>query len=179
MAQATTLSTRKQLIELRLSGRKHLDISSLLGISQETSKNIWKRYKQEGDLCLVPHYKNCGRPITKKEEVNFRLIRLLKHMHPEWGVKFICLRIKEKYPQLDLRGIRQYQSRLSKNKLPKSKLPIVENDKKAKLPHDTWQIDAKERIKLLDGTEGCYITVVDEASGAILATKVFPPRVPK
>jgi transposase len=177
MGQSTTLTIRKQIVELKQSGKKHLEVSDSLGISQETSKSIWKRYKLEGDHCLVAKYKNCGRTISESEEKNFRLVRFLKQLHPDWGIKFICMKIEEKFSHLKLRSVRQYQSRLSKDKLHKSKLPIAENAERAKFPHDTWQIDAKERVKLLDGTEVCYITVVDEASGAILATRVFPPRI--
>ena len=177
MKRNIPLSTRKEVVELRLSGKQHLEVAKQLGISQETSKNIWKRYKLEGESGLVLKYTNCGRTISESEEKNYRLVRLLKFLHPTWGVKYICLKIKEKFPQLNLRSVRQYQSRLSKDKIPKSKLPVVENMEKAKTPHDTWQIDAKERVKLLDGTEACYFTVVDESSGAILAARSFPPRV--
>ena len=43
-------------------------------------------------------------------------------------------------------------------------------------PHQTWQIDASEHIPLADKTEVCWLRIVDEATGAVLRTDVFPPR---
>ena len=37
-------------------------------------------------------------------------------------------------------------------------------------PHDTWQMDAKERVRLGDGTLVCWLRLADEASGAVLLT---------
>jgi hypothetical protein len=39
--------------------------------------------------------------------------------------------------------------------------------------HDCWQIDAKERIRLKNGQEVCYLNVVDQVSGGAIGTRVF------
>lgn len=44
----------------------------------------------------------------------------------------------------------------------------------AKAVHNIWQVDAKEQLTLLDGQVACYLTIVDEKSGAALASPVFP-----
>ncbi|WP_169521694.1 DDE-type integrase/transposase/recombinase [Spirosoma spitsbergense] len=44
----------------------------------------------------------------------------------------------------------------------------------AEYPHQVWQVDAKEQQRTLDGTKVCWLTVVDEKSGAVLAAPVFP-----
>jgi hypothetical protein len=41
--------------------------------------------------------------------------------------------------------------------------------------HDVWAIDAKEQIQLLDGSYVSWLTISDEASGAILEVDLFPP----
>ncbi len=44
----------------------------------------------------------------------------------------------------------------------------------ARIPHQTWQVDAKECLVLPDGTEACYLNVTDEKTAAVLKAKVFP-----
>ena len=41
--------------------------------------------------------------------------------------------------------------------------------------HEVWEMDAKERMRLLDGSGASTLAVTDEASGALLAAVVFPP----
>jgi hypothetical protein len=52
-----------------------------------------------------------------------------------------------------------------------SSVTVVE---RAILPHDTWQIDAKEQITTLNGKPACYLTVTDEKTGGALEARVFP-----
>src|SRR5207249_11886049 len=40
-------------------------------------------------------------------------------------------------------------------------------------PHDVWQMDASEPIRLADGTEVSWLRIVDEYTGAVLLTRVF------
>lgn len=40
--------------------------------------------------------------------------------------------------------------------------------------HNIWQVDAKEQITLSDGQKACYLSIVDEKSGAWLGSSVFP-----
>ena len=47
---------------------------------------------------------------------------------------------------------------------------------KSRAVHNIWQVDAKENLVLADGTAACYLTMVDEKSGAWLAAPVFPPQ---
>ena len=45
---------------------------------------------------------------------------------------------------------------------------------RARAVHNIWEVDAKEQLELLDGQAACYLTMVDEKSGAWLASPVFP-----
>ena len=43
-------------------------------------------------------------------------------------------------------------------------------------PHAVWPLDAKEQVRLADGTQVSWLTITDEASGAILdEARGFPP----
>jgi hypothetical protein len=45
----------------------------------------------------------------------------------------------------------------------------------ARAVHDVWQIDAKEKLRLRTATKVCYLSVVDQKSGSLLGSFVFPP----
>lgn len=45
---------------------------------------------------------------------------------------------------------------------------------RATVPHQIWQLDAKEQVRLADGSRVCWLLATDEASGATLEPEVFP-----
>jgi hypothetical protein len=46
----------------------------------------------------------------------------------------------------------------------------------ARRPHEVWQMDAVEQLPLQTGQQVCWLRWVDEWTGAVLGTEVFPPR---
>jgi hypothetical protein len=48
------------------------------------------------------------------------------------------------------------------------------DDRRATEPHQVWQVDAVECLRLRDGSGACWLRMTDECSGAILATELFP-----
>src|SRR5262249_50070342 len=49
------------------------------------------------------------------------------------------------------------------------------DDRRAREPHEVRQMDAVECLRLADGSGACWLRQIDEYSGAILATDLFPP----
>lgn len=178
MGQAKTLAVRQQIIQMKQAGHTHVQVAETLQIGVGTVQNIWKRYKAGGEPALIVSYKGCGRRVEHQDELAFRLVRLVKHLHPTWGAPLILLKISEKYPTLRLRSARQYQRRLfsSSGKLPAPILPPPTPIEQSRIAHDTWQIDAKERFCIQNKEEVCYLTIVDEGTGALLGAKAFPPQ---
>ena len=178
MGQAKTLDVRHKLIGMKKSNHSIKAIAEALQLSPATVKNIWKRYLTGGEEAFAASYVHCGRPIQAESEVCFRLIRLIRCLHPTWGVPYIMVRVREKYPEIRFQSIRHYQRRLFKQsgKMPKAVLPPRPQAERSRIGHDTWQIDAKERFAIQSGQEMCYLTIVDEATGALLATRAFPPQ---
>ncbi|MBK7939041.1 MAG: helix-turn-helix domain-containing protein [Lewinellaceae bacterium] len=148
MGQAKTLDIRQRVVTMKQSKHTNASISESLQIGIGTVKNIWKRYQTNGKAGLPACYDRCGRPVSPKEELAFRLVRLVRHIHPTWGVPLIVLKVSEKFPELKLRSIRQYQRRLfeGRGQLPRPILPPKPDAEQSRIAHDTWQIDAKERF---------------------------------
>lgn len=181
MGQAKQAAFRLQLVQERQSeGLSYSALCKRHGVSYNTARSICISYESKGEAGLLPDYSACGRPISPDTEKGYRLVRLLKHLHPGWGVPYITTRIRERYPQLALSSDRQYQRRLRSEvaalALPPPRLPKQPSAERPRLANDEWQVDANERIGLADGSEGCYLNVTDTKSNALLKAKAFPPR---
>ncbi len=177
MAQAKELQLRQQIALAYEKGASYSSLSDRYSVSYNTVRTICIRYQESKELGLVPRYNNCGRSQEQGAERSFRLVRLLKHLHPTWGVGYILVRIRQAYPDLLLQSERHYQRRLAtqRNDLPKPKLPMRPPLDRSRKAHDTWQIDAKERIEGTDGDERCFLNITDEKTAALLQVKAFPP----
>lgn len=178
MARASDVGLRNKIILCKSQGMKMSQIAREFGINYNTVRTLCKRHENEGSSGLLPNYGNCGRHIAAEAEKVFRLVRLLKHLHPLWGVPYLVQRIEQKFPDLPVQSIRHYQRRLSNGsaKIPKPNLPKGESVDRARQPHDTWEIDAKERLDLPDGQGACYLNATDEKTNAILKAAVFSPQ---
>lgn len=177
MAQAKDVLLRQKIATEHQNGASYTSLAQRYGVSYNTARTICIRYKELGEAGLVPRYSNCGRPVVDGAERSFRLVRLLKHLHPTWGIGYILARIREDYPELVLQSERHYQRRLASgsNILPKPQLPPSRVAERSRLPHDTWQIDAKERIGMADGQERCFLNITDEKTASLLMAKGFSP----
>lgn len=177
MAQAKDVILRQQIAAEHDKGATYSSLAQGYGMSYNTVRTICMRYKAMGEVGLVPRYSNCGRSVVAGAERSFRLVRLLKHVHPTWGIGYILVRIGLNYPHLALQSERHYQRRLSEGKssLPQPQLPAAAPTERSRLAHDTWQIDAKERIGAADGQEYCFLNITDEKTAALLKAKAFSP----
>lgn len=180
MGQAKDALLRRKIIVDRSKGISFTALAAQYGIGYNTVRSICHRYAREGELGLVPKTAACGRRRTPRLELSFRLVRLVSHLHPTWGIPFICTRIALKFPDLVLQSERHYQRRIKRRigSLPAPVLPKAEVADRARQVHDTWQIDAKERLDFtaMPAHQGCFLNITDEKSSALLEARAFPPR---
>lgn len=178
MAQSYSFSVREDVIRLHEAGHSMVSISLELGIHYNTVRSLVKRYKLQGRDGMYPRYDRCGRTRRPSSELSYRLVRWYKHHHPGWGVAYILMHIREKHPDLAMCVSRVYERRLrADNLLSVPRNPPLLNKyhpPTSVLPHDTWQVDAKEQIVTVDGKPACYLTFTDEKTGSVLAAHVFP-----
>jgi hypothetical protein len=177
MSAAKEIKLRLQVVEAWRQGSSYQDLSVRYGVSYFTVRKWCLRWQEDNESGLVPRYANCGARFCPQTDKAFRLVRLVAHQHPDWGIPYILCRISRDYPQLPLKGARHYQrhTKRGKNKVARSTLPKAEPVDRARTPHEVWQIDAKERILLKDGSEACYLNITDEKTSAILKTYAFSP----
>jgi hypothetical protein len=102
----------------------------------------------------------------------------LRRAHAAWGAGFIRVWLRRLHPHADLpatRTLQRWCRTAGLNPAPPGRRP-VEHAPPASTPHQCWQMDAKELVALGDGTRVSWLRLVDECSGAVLWTAVFPPR---
>lgn len=180
MGQATNATLRLEVIAVhRAEKLSYGALAKRFKLSYNTVRTICIEYEKHGTSSLTPDFSNCGRKISDESEKAYRLVRLIAHLHEDWGVPYILTKIKFAFPQLKLQSIRTYQRRLAKERpngpLPVPVVPKIKNQPKARQAHDEWQIDAKERIVLPNGKEVCYLNITDTKSHSLIKVKPFPP----
>jgi hypothetical protein len=181
MGQAHSLATRKAIICQRQLGISMSEICETLNVSYTSVRRICKRYSDnlhpESDLqsVLTPHYSNCGPKTEKWSSDIVDAVLLLKAEHLSWGAPRLLVELERKLCGQTLPTIRTVERWFRKNNLGKPPRqggePAIG---RARGVHNIWEVDAKENLVLLDGQEACYLTTVDEKSGALLASPVFP-----
>lgn len=179
MGQAKDAILRHKIVLDRSKGLSFTALCIEYGIGYNTVRNICHRYESEGKNGLLPKTANCGRRTSHAAEISFRLVRLVSYLHPSWGIPYILTRIALTFPDLVLQSERHYQRRIKRHKgaPPKSVLPKAESEERAIEPHDTWQIDAKERLNFTQtpDQQGCFLNITDEKTSALLGATTFPP----
>lgn len=173
-----SMCVREQIIEQKNKGVSLRDIALHQHLSYCTVRNICKRYKTYGIQGLAADYKNCGRSAaSSSDELTYRAALWLKRLHPGWGAAFISLQLRQRYGQHAMLSSERTLQRWFKAKgLTKTKSQLCCSQPLwAKQEHEVWQIDAKEKLRLASGDKACYLTIVDEKSGCLLKTAVFPP----
>lgn len=175
MSESISLTCRQQIVVQKKSGRTLQEISDLLGLSYSTVRKLWHRYVQKGEAGLPPDYIHCGRkPVSETDPVYLKTLEL-KQIHPRWGAPRLRLALLECFGTERVPQIRTLQRWLLQANLLKPRhkhsAPSIGS---ARAVHNIWQVDAKERLVLGDGTVACYLTIVDCKSGACLSASVFP-----
>jgi hypothetical protein len=178
MGLAISHDVRHAVIEAYVLDKNYAALSRQFNLNYHTIRILCMRYESDGISGILPKYHLSGQKVATSSEMYYRLVRLVKHFHPTWGVGYILHLLMLKYPAVVFQSERHYQRRLETSgayEKPR-KLPLGKPFDRARTAHDTWQIDAKERFSIANGVKHCYLNITDEATGSILAVKAFSPR---
>lgn len=177
MGQSKELSLRLKVIEERNQGKSMLHISAQYNIAYNTVRQWCDRHREKGLSGLNNNYINCGLKMPSSDVLIVRASCWLKYKHPEWGAEYIRTVLKDRYIDHRIPGVKSFHNWFKKRKLIplRNRLP-GEPTMWSKLPHDTWQTDAKERVTLGDGSSACWLTITDEKTSAVLDALLFPPK---
>ena len=176
MSSVIPVPVRRFIVERHLKGESLRSIANELCLSVSGVRKIWRRYRDHGDAGLIIGYGQSGRRGLRSDRLIYRCAVWLKRRHPGWGAVLIHLKLKERYPKREIPHPRTFQRWFRQLQLNYREVrkPIVESAK-AEAVHEVWQLDATSHQRLADDTPASWVTLVDEYSGGMLQSVVFPP----
>lgn len=179
MPVAISMAVRQSIIDRYKKGERISTLSRLFKVSRGSIYSFIKLEQLEGPDGLRPKYANCGKVRPCSSQFIFRAVRCMRTWHPSWGAEKIRAEMLQMRPELNLPHYRtmnrwfHWNHQISpplKSSLPKTKL------RQAKNLHEGWQIDAKEEMRLADGSKSSWLNITDEYSGMVIDPPVFPQK---
>lgn len=181
MPRATELSLRLAIARMARCGATPPEIARQLGLPVSTARDLARRALEAaaGDqplADLAPRYHTCGRPAGPDPPL-LEAVLALRRQHPRWGATRIRVELTRTHPDAVIpsdRALRRWLHHHGLAPAPSGR-PRAGSRQRAERPHQTWQIDAADQKRLATGQMISWLRVVDEASGAALHSRVFPP----
>ena len=176
MPAALPIPIRKEIVERRSRGENFRQIAREMELSYDSVRAIWRHWEKHGKL--EPNYEACRKTGPRKPQAVVERAIEMKREHPRWGAGLIRLFLSDEFEEPDLpseRTLQRWFRQAGVNRTPTTKggNPQV---RRGQTVHEVWAIDAKEMMTLADGSSASWVTITDEASGAILHAEAFPPQ---
>ena len=178
MGRAVSVPHRQIIFERDRKGHAAAQIADDLGLNRETVRKLIARFRKLGIDGLKIAYDRCGQQSPLKADA--KLIEAavaLRREHPGWGAEMIRVILKERGPQGSIpcaRTLQRYFRRVGLQPDSTGRRRVAEDHRRAKEAHQVWQVDACEQMTWASGEKACWLRIVDEASGAVLRTEIFP-----
>lgn len=176
MPQAVPQPLREQIVARRLAGAALTEIAQALQMPYRSVRGIWSRYRSRGLAGLAADYDRCAQFGPRFPAALHEAALSMKRAHPRWGAGMILVQLGELFSSEPLPKRRTVQEWFQKAGLSpgRSRAPSA-NQQRGKRAHEVWQLDAKEEIRLGDGRGSVSLSLLDEATGAVLGVALFPP----
>jgi hypothetical protein len=166
----------RRLIQRRASpGQTAADIARALHLCPRTVRQRLRRFGDQPARLRPAYRPGPGRP--PEAHPPYAPALALRRQHPPGGAGYIRVRRADSAGPAgrpSARALRRWFRRQQQPPAAPGRRPPAEADRAA-APHDTWQMDAAEPLRLAGGQGVCWPRLVDEYSGAFLATTLPPP----
>jgi len=174
MPSATSMQKRREIVSRREAGETFAKISRELDVAYNAVRRIYHRYVESGQL--RPLYDKCAHTEVRKDAEIYAQAIQMRRDNPTWGAGLIWVELADQFDEDQLPSERTLQRWFHRAGLGTSQAEkrAEVSVKRGAEPHQVWALDAKEDIKLADGSYVSWLTITDEASGAILSTELFP-----
>lgn len=160
-------------------GKEVAAIAAKFELAPRTVRHLVRRFRVQGKQGMAPSYEPCGQRRSQNlESVRDESLRLRRE-HPTWGAGLIRVMLQRNAFASELpteRTLQRWLAAAGLNPAPSGRRPASES-RRAQEPHEVWQMDAAERLRLATGQQVSWLRLIDECSGAVLSTTIFPPRV--
>ena len=177
MPRPIPVPIRRAMFRLWQKGYGTRQIAESLGLPCSTVRRLLQRFRLHGTDGLSPDYWHPSVPEAAPSEL-VETAMSLRQEHPTWGAGLIRVQLLLEAPGRPVpseRTLQRWFVRAGLSPAPAGRPPRTRLDR-ATAPHETWQMDAKEHIRIKTREEVSWLRLIDECSGAVLWTAVFPPR---
>src|SRR3954470_20462599 len=164
MPRPIPVPIRQAMFRLWQRGVDPAQIAASLEVPRPTVYRLLERFRRDGAAGIPPKYLRLGNQVQPPEAVKPAID--LRQEHPTWGAEFIRMELAERdreRPVPSARTLRRWFARAGLTPSPAGRRPRVDVGR-ATTPHDTWQMDAKEHIKLRTHKEVSWLRMIDECS---------------
>jgi Homeodomain-like domain len=178
MPKPVPIPLRQKLWEQAAQGESAASLAKFYGLSPRTVRHLLKRYRDQGESALFPSYQVSSSLDHAYPDVVRQAVLASRRDHPTWGAELIRVMLADAQPAVAWPSpptIRRWFRAAGLAHAPAGRRHGWSGER-ATHPHQTWQIDASEHISIADKSEVCWLRIVDEATGSVLRTDVFPPR---
>ena len=178
MPRALSACLRQALLDQAAAGCSCAALAAAFSVSVRSVQRYLARSRCPGPDPLRPGYHRCGRTVAPSRAAIRSACIDLRRQHPGWGAARIRLSLRQRFAASDVPPPRTLRRWLAHNEPIVPALPAVHRAAtvRASVPHQVWQMDAVEGLRLRDGSGASWLRLVDECSGAILWTELFPPQ---
>jgi transposase len=157
-------------------GSSTAELAEQFGLAPRTVRGLIRRARERGVEGLTPDSTHPDRPSPSPHPAREATLQLRRE-HPGWDAVMVRVWLERAgvggLPSA--REIQRWFAVAGLNPAPRGRRPQSAR-RPAWAPHETWQVDASERIALADGSQASWLRITDESTGAVLLTAVFPPR---
>lgn len=180
MPRAIPFPVRQAIWQRSRDGQDVATIAAAFGLPSRTIRHLVSRFQRGGLDTLAAAYDACGLATPKPAAALVQAVLQIRREHPTWGAGLIRVmlhrqRLDSATPLPTPRTLQRWLARAGLAPAAVGRRPKGES-RRATRPHEVWQMDAAEQVPLQSGIRICWLRLVDECSGAVLWTKVFPPR---
>jgi Homeodomain-like domain len=170
------IPVRQAIFERRQRGQSVGMIAVALGLKTRTVRHLVRRFAQRGPDGLAFDYVRCVTKPAPSQNVAYRQALQLRQEHAGWGAGLIRVMLRQAQVECPSeRTLQRWFRQAEAPPAPPGRRPDLKEER-ARRPHEVWQMDAAEQIALANRHRVSWLRVVDECSGAVLQTSVFPRR---
>jgi transposase len=155
MPKPVPIPVRRKLFQLAQEGQAVAHLAVHFGLPARTVRHLLKRFAQRGEAAVRPDY-HLPLWLPQAYSAKIREAALaVRRAHPTWGAELIRIALCQRQPRgawPSARTLRRWFQAAGLGPAPRGHRPAMPQAR-AKTPHQTWQIDASERIPLRGGKQ--------------------------
>jgi transposase len=177
MPSPVPIPVRQAILRRWQKGESVANLAEDLELSVRTVRHLVRRFAERGQNALEPDYPRCATNKLPTESVQFQKAIEMRKQHPGWGGGLIRILLQDQDIEdcPSERTLQRWFRRSTLTPAPPGRRP-ASDQRRASQPHDVWQMDAVDQLRLANGQQVSWLRVVDECSGVVLGTTIFPPK---